>query len=508
MARRGALSVVVAGAWLAFAVPAQAASTPALVVDAASGKVLLADRATEPWFPASVTKLMTTYVALDLVRQGRFSMNSLLTLSPEAAAEPPSKMGFKPGTQLTLDNALKIIMVKSANDITHMIAENLGGSVDGYAGLMNAASRRLGMHESRWVNPHGLPDERQQTSARDMAILARALLREFPDQEDLFHIGALKLGTKIIRNHNGLLGRYPGADGMKTGFICMGGFNVVATATQNGRRLIAVVFGYPSAKERDLRAADLFDQGFSSFGWGGQQVEALPPSSQLEPVNMRSVVCGPNRRTPQEDDETARVASAPSGGNSDNPFGQLFAAATMSGTGAGIPNMGRRTTLGPRATFEPIPIWLGASPGAVPDDGDKVAAAPSTIPAKRVRTRLVGKPVPGAAGTGTLASTAATDAPRIDTVKTTARPGGRAALSANLDAEPAAETKPKLGSVARGAAGRAKHGAIQLKPTIPIVAEDEAPAKPPARAPAFFAFPSVSAAKTAAARPKPAKVEE
>ena len=144
--RRGVLGAVAAGAWLGLTVAGQAApSTPALVVDAASGKVLLAERATEPWFPASVSKLMTVYVALDLVRQGRVSLNTLLTMTPDAAEEPPSKMGFKPGTQLTLDNALKIIMVKSANDVTHMIAQGLGGSIDGYAALMNAASRRLGM---------------------------------------------------------------------------------------------------------------------------------------------------------------------------------------------------------------------------------------------------------------------------------------------------------------------------------------------------------------------------
>jgi D-alanyl-D-alanine carboxypeptidase len=229
---------------------AVSAAAPALVVDVDSGKVLYAERATDPWFPASITKLMTTYVALDMVRSGRASMDQLLTLSPEAAAQPPSKMGFKPGTQLTLDNALKIIMVKSANDIAWMIGENLGGSNEGFAVLMNEAAARLGMRESRWVNPNGLPDERQQTSARDMAILGRALLREFPDNKDLFSISAIKFGRRVMANHNGLLGRYPGVDGMKTGFICSSGFNVVASATRGGRRLITVVMGSPNAKAR------------------------------------------------------------------------------------------------------------------------------------------------------------------------------------------------------------------------------------------------------------------
>src|SRR3954470_5160013 len=157
---------------------AVSAAAPALVVDVDSGKVLYAERATDPWFPASITKLMTTYVALDMVRQGRASMDQLLSVTEDAAALPPSKMAFKPGTQVRLDNALRIIMVKSANDIAATIADNLGGSIDGFAAIMNDTARRLGMRESHFVNPHGLPDDRQQTSARDMAILARALLRE------------------------------------------------------------------------------------------------------------------------------------------------------------------------------------------------------------------------------------------------------------------------------------------------------------------------------------------
>src|SRR4051794_27842297 len=247
---------------------AAAAATPALVVDVDSGKILYADHATDPWFPASIAKLMTTYVALDMVRSGRASMDQLITISPTAAAQPPSRMGFPPGAQLTLENALKIIMVKSANDIAAAIAENLGGSIEGFASLMNDAAVRLGMRESHWVNPHGLPGDGQQTSARDMAILGRALLVEFPDHKGLFSIGAIRFGGQIVPNHNGLLGRYPGVDGMKTGFICPSGFNVVASASRGGRHLVTVVLGSPSARERTLLAADLFERGFSSLPEG------------------------------------------------------------------------------------------------------------------------------------------------------------------------------------------------------------------------------------------------
>src|SRR3712207_3213145 len=179
-----ALSALVSGSALA--------GNPALVVEVESGRVLHAERATDPWFPASITKLMTAYVALDQIRSGRLSMDSLLTVTEGAASLPPSKMGFKPGTQIRLDNALKIMLVKSANDVAATIAENIGGSIEGFSELMNAHAQRLGMVSSRFANPHGLPDERNQTTARDMAILARALLTEFPDHKDLFDIGAVQ----------------------------------------------------------------------------------------------------------------------------------------------------------------------------------------------------------------------------------------------------------------------------------------------------------------------------
>ena len=175
-------------------------------------------------------------------------------------------MGFRPGTEVTLDNALKMLMVKSPNDVAVMVAEGVSGSVEAFADDMNAAAQRLGLHESHFVNPNGLHDPNHVSSARDMAMVARALLREFPDHADLFSIGALQLGTQIIPNHNGLLGRYPGADGMKTGFTCPAGFNVVASAKHGGRRLIVVVLGFPTAKSRNQEAADLFDRGFAMSG--------------------------------------------------------------------------------------------------------------------------------------------------------------------------------------------------------------------------------------------------
>ena len=257
-----------------------AAAGPSLVVDVDSGQTLSENDATEPWYPASLTKLMTTYVALQAVRDGRLTLDTPLTMSARAAGMPPSKMGFRPGVEVTLDNALKMLMVKSPNDVAVMIAEGISGSVEAFADEMNAtalnarpARNRISSIRTACTIPAHV------SSARDMAIIGRALFKEFPEHADLFGIGALQLGDQIIPNHNGLLGRYPGADGMKTGFTCPAGFNVVASATHGGRRLIVVVLGAPSPRERTMEAAHLFDRGFAKWGGGDGPLEALPASA-------------------------------------------------------------------------------------------------------------------------------------------------------------------------------------------------------------------------------------
>ncbi|WP_336489746.1 D-alanyl-D-alanine carboxypeptidase family protein [Methylobacterium nigriterrae] len=357
-----------AAAGLVGAGAAGATTAPMLVVDVDSGKVIYAQAATDPWYPASITKLMTTYVALDLVRQGKVSLDSFITISPAAAAEPPSKMGFKPGTQLTLDNALKIIMVKSANDVAWAIGENLGGSIEGFADLMNQTARRIGMHESRWTNPNGLPDPRQWTSARDMAVLGRALLRDFPDSRGLFSISAIQFGRSVMANHNGLLGRYAGADGMKTGFICSGGFNVVASATRNGRRILTIVMGQPSARERDLKAADLFDYGFGqTTGWTSQSLDSLPDSAVAAAPDMRPYICDRKKPMPVDEGQSAITASAgAAGASADNANAQLMAASAPPSSALAFATLNsaslRTRALPPRAPLQPVLVWIGRDP--------------------------------------------------------------------------------------------------------------------------------------------------
>ncbi|WP_229729084.1 D-alanyl-D-alanine carboxypeptidase family protein [Agaricicola taiwanensis] len=297
--------------WLALATvtPSWAVDgRPSIVIDAATGSVLHAEEASRSWYPASLTKLMTAYVVFDAIRTGELTLDTPLTYSANAAATPPSKMGFKPGTVVTVDNALKMLIVRSANDVAVMIAENLGGAlgVDGFVRRMNAMAARLGMTGSRFINPHGLPGEGQVTTARDMALLAQAIYRDFPDNTAYFKIGALKFGKRTLRAYNILLARYDGADGMKTGFICSAGFNLVASATRGGQRLIVVVLGSTSGLARAETAARLMEESFTGapvFA-GGARVTQI--GSRLgEPVDLRPEICGPRRvakATPSESD--------------------------------------------------------------------------------------------------------------------------------------------------------------------------------------------------------------
>ena len=290
---------------------------PYLLADAQTGAVYDHFDALRPWYPASTTKLMTLYATFRAVQAGELTLESPITYGPNAAAQPASKMGFKPGTMLTVDDALKIIMVKSANDIAVAVAEAVAGSVPGFAERMNEEARRLGMSRSHFVNPHGLPDDRQVTTARDMAVLARALLTEFPQHRSYYNIHAIEIGGKTLKNFNTLLDRYPGATGMKTGFICASGYNLVASAKRGERELIAVVFGEYGGMARAEHAAALLEQGFQAVAMpSADQVTLADVSSGIDyaaPIDMRPFVCAPQQvaTASEANTDSASAVAAP-----------------------------------------------------------------------------------------------------------------------------------------------------------------------------------------------------
>jgi len=401
----------------------RAAAEALLLVEVDSGKVLHAENATIPWYPASVTKLMTAYVTLHAVMERQVTLDTLLNVSDLAAAQEPTKMGFKPGTKVTIDNALKMMMVKSANDMAIALAEGIGGSVENFATEMNRAARRLGMTQSSFVNPNGLPPDpmdAQVTSARDLAILTRALLSEFPEYDLYWHIPAIKLGRRIIRNHNPLIDRYPGADGMKTGFICAAGYNLVATATRDNKRLIAVVLGAPSSAARAQKAVQLFEKGFN----GGflamltpamGTVDGLAPVA-TEPPNLREEVCDKRHHRPtNEAEEEAQQSDL-------DPNSPLAALAQ------GLPPT--RALLGPQlASMPPIEVFVG--PPRKQGAANLAAMHPSqSLPA----TAVLGQSAP-AAGSATDAAPASVALPWLGPSLTT--PAAAAGADA-ADAAPAA----------------------------------------------------------------------
>lgn len=353
---------------VALLAPLAARATPALVIEVDSGKVLLAEDATKPWYPASITKLMTAYVTFKAIRAGRLTPETLITVSDFATTQKPSKMGFKAGTQVTVDNALKMMLVKSANDIAVVLAEGVSGNLPAFIDEMNATAAELGMTGTHYANPNGLPDPAQVSTARDLAILARAIFLNFPEQADLFRIPAIKIGPAVIRSYNKLIDRYPGADGMKTGFICASGFNLVASATRGNRHLLAVVLGTDSGKARTEEAALLLERGFQQsgnvFGTLAPSVESLRNEAG-PPTDMREQVCGGKRKN------TASEADDDSG-----PAPTGFVAAGMARLDGSVTGASLLQKLPP--SMPPVEVFVGPFPSA-----EALAAAYPTPPAPK-----------------------------------------------------------------------------------------------------------------------------
>jgi D-alanyl-D-alanine carboxypeptidase len=435
---------IIALAVFAAILPNSARSEAWLVVEADSGRVLQADNATMPWYPASVTKIMTAYVTLKAVKEGRLTLEQTLTVSPVAASQAPSKMGFKPGTQVTVENALAMMMVKSANDMAVVLAEGVGGSIDGFSAMMNQAAQRLGMTQTSYVNPNGLPADGQITSARDLAILARAVIRELPEYEYFMHIPAIRFGRRTTNNFNKLIGRYPGADGFKTGFICASGYNLVASATRNGRRLIAVVLGSSSGQARAVRAAQLLERGFGGgLSWlrpSMGTVESLAPID-ASPPNLRDEMCNGKRKRPASDEDDSSVTLA---GNASSSTGETAVTFFAAGLQAPMPKASEML-LADVPVGEPMVVYTGPK-----KQGAALIAAIATDSEKQTtrrgkRSRVAAKKPDGAAEKPAAEQKPAAAKPKVQhaAAKPEAAANKPAATAAKPAAKPAAAAKPK-----------------------------------------------------------------
>jgi D-alanyl-D-alanine carboxypeptidase len=268
--------------------PAQPAS---LAVDAASGAVLVAQEATQRWYPASLTKLMTLYLTFGAIEAGRLRLDERLTVSAHAAAQPLTALGLRTGETITVESAILAVITQSANDAAMLLAERVGGSEAAFVAAMNRQAQALGLKQTLFGNPTGLPNPIQTTSARDMAMLALALLHDFPEHYHFFAARQVQFRRTSLPTINGILVSYRGADGLKTGFTCDSGYNLVASAVRGGRRVIGVVLGAGNLGSRRALMASLLDRGFAVPAGGPHpQLAALqpppgdpPPPHQLGP---------------------------------------------------------------------------------------------------------------------------------------------------------------------------------------------------------------------------------
>jgi D-alanyl-D-alanine carboxypeptidase len=274
---------------------AHAVVGPVVVFDADTGEVLIEDRAGEPWYPASLTKLMTAYLVFEALEAGELQLDQLVPVSEAAAKLPPSKIGIPAGRSVTVELALQTLAVHSANDMAVVLAEAVSGSVADFVDEMNATAERLAMHGTRFANPHGLPDPLQITTARDMGLLAGVIQTRFPQLRAYFSAPSVEVGGVTLSSRNNLMWEMPEVDGMKTGFICDSGFNLVASATFENRRLISVVLGGKSAPSRNVLTRVLLESAEALAEEPGERPTLLDitstPVGASQPHSMNRMVC-------------------------------------------------------------------------------------------------------------------------------------------------------------------------------------------------------------------------
>jgi D-alanyl-D-alanine carboxypeptidase len=242
----------------------------AIVMDARSNEVLLEDQADEARFPASLTKMMTLYMLFEAIERGDLSLDTRMTASRNASRQPPSRLGLACSRRrgcdsITVEQAIRALVVQSANDVAVLVAERLGGTEARFSANMTARARELGLTNSRFANASGLPDTRHRTTARDMATLSLALWRDFPEYYHYFQTPDFRWRRASGRNHNRLLGQVEGVDGIKTGYTRASGFNLATMTERNGRRVIVVVLGGETAAARDAQVAYLIEGAYQEY---------------------------------------------------------------------------------------------------------------------------------------------------------------------------------------------------------------------------------------------------
>jgi D-alanyl-D-alanine carboxypeptidase/D-alanyl-D-alanine carboxypeptidase (penicillin-binding protein 5/6) len=285
------------------------AGNAAIVVDATTGQVLNEVNADQTNYPASLAKMMTLYLTFQGLKTGQLTVDQPLTVSNWAAAKAPTKLGLRPGETISVGDCILAMVTKSANDAATVVAEGIGGSESRFADMMNAQAALLGMSDSHFDNASGLPDPENRTTARDMAKLAMALYRDFPEYDHYFATRDFVFRGRLVRGHNHLMDRYPGMDGLKTGYTVASGFNLASTAVRDDRRLFAVVLGGRTAAGRDRQMAQLLDDGFDQAGDPASAVDVSGSATSQGGVGTARRML--SALSPISDAEAGQVVQAP-----------------------------------------------------------------------------------------------------------------------------------------------------------------------------------------------------
>jgi D-alanyl-D-alanine carboxypeptidase len=283
----------------------------AIAVDARTGKILFGSSIDGPRHPASLTKVMTLYLLFQDLKAGRIKLTTDLKVSRRAASMQPSKLGLKPGTTISVENAIKALVTRSANDVAATIGENLEGNEASFAARMTRTARSIGMSKTTFKNASGLPNPAQVTTARDMATLSLRIQRDFPQYYPYFSIASFVYNGQTIRTHNRLLGRYQGTDGIKTGYIAASGFNLTTSAKRGDKRIVGVVLGSSSGGARNAYMMKMLDSAFPKCV-NGQTIAAVAGTAQgaMDPAKNLAAVEPKQKPLPDTADADAKLAPA------------------------------------------------------------------------------------------------------------------------------------------------------------------------------------------------------
>ena len=390
------------------AAPKYEPSQSSIVVDANTGAVLQASNADSIRHPASLTKIMTLYMLFERLEAGKLKLNTELPVSAHAAAQAPSKLALKPGETIQVETAIRAIVTKSANDVAVVVGEAIGGDEPTFGRMMTAKARALGMSQTTYRNASGLPDDEQVTTARDQALLGRAIQDRFPNYYHYFATRAFAFRGKMMRNHNRLLGVVDGVDGIKTGYINASGFNIVTSVKRNKRYVVAVVFGGHTASARDARVRGLIEGHIATASVN----RTAPPVAEGTAMAENKLPAKPPTplRDPREE-TVATSAGGPSLGSTEpiKPIAvktvSVAAGSRMAALSA-LPSENRKLTPPPANTAsvttvatvksEPPPQPPGAAPGILgvlsiseikPARGPQLAAAGDRTPVPAAKTQ-------------------------------------------------------------------------------------------------------------------------